>query len=181
MSKVRRSATSLAISSLLLCAHAFSQNAAQSLKYDDILPPVTAETLSGKEVDLRNAVVGTPAVMIFSFSRSGGRDAQNWAQHLSKDYPRLSIYIIIFLDSVPRLLRSMVVSRIKSEMPVVLQDRAFVLYHDERTWKQRLQLADESHACVALIRANGAIQWINSESFSVSRYSELTTQLQALK
>ena len=174
-----RIVASLSVSLFLLCAYASSQTYPSQLRYGDAMPSFAGQTLSGKWVGLSAVDAGRPAVVIFSFSRAGGRDAQNWTQHLAKDDPRFSIYTIIFLESVPRLLRSMVVSGIKSGMPPVMQDRTILLYWDERSWKQRLQLADESHACVTLIRANGEIQWMNSESFSDARYSELTKQIRA--
>jgi hypothetical protein len=166
---------------MLLSLPARGQLAPSHLKPDDTLPPLAGQALSGKWVDLPASAAGKPAVVIFSFSRAAGRDAHNWTQHLSKDDPRLSIYTVIFLESVPRLIRGMVVSGIKSQIPTVMQDRTILLYQDERSWKQRLHLADESHACVTLVRENGKIQWMNSESFVDVRYSELTKQIRALR
>jgi hypothetical protein len=145
------------------------------------MPSFAGQTLLGKWLDLPAAASGKPAIVIFSFSRASGHDAQNWTQHLSKDDPRIAIYTVIFLESVPWFLRSMVASEIKNEMPSAMQDRTVLLYRDARSWKQRLQLADEGHACVSLIRANGEIQWMDSDSFADARYSDLTKQIQALK
>jgi hypothetical protein len=78
-------------------------------------------------------------VVIFSFSRAGGHDARNWAQHLSKDYPHLEIYNAIFLESVPRLFRDMVVAGIRSGMPPAVQDRTVILYQQQSSWEQKLR------------------------------------------
>jgi hypothetical protein len=130
------------------------------------MPRLEGQTFSGKWVDLPAAAAGKPAVVIFSFSRAAGHDAQNWTQHLSGDEPQFPIYTIIFLETVPKLFRSIAVSAIKNEIPVRMHDRTILLYRDEGSWKQRLRLGDESHACVTLVRANGEIQWMSSDSFT---------------
>lgn len=173
--------TSLAVSFFLLGAHAFSQINPSRLGSGSAMPSLAGQTLAGTWVDLPGDAAGKPAIVVFTFSHAGGRDAQNWSRRLLKDDPRLSIYTIVFLEGVPRLLRNMVASEIKSAMPTELQDRTILLYQDENSWKQRLQLADESHACVTLLRANGEIQWMNCESFADVRYSELTKQMRVLK
>ena len=91
---------------VFLAASALGEQGTSLLKPGDALPPLAGQTVAGKPLDLPTAAEGKIAVVIFSFSRAGGRDAQNWAQHLSKDDPHLSIYSAIFLESVPRLFRS---------------------------------------------------------------------------
>lgn len=181
MRAYKRITASLAAYLFLLQAFASSQTSPSQQRYTGIMSRLEGQTLSGKWVDLPAAAAGKPAVVIFSFSRAAGHDAQNWTQHLSKGDPQIPIYTIIFLETVPRLFRSMAASAIKSEIPISMQDRTILLYRDEGSWKQRLQLGDESHACVTLVRANGEIQWMSSDSFTGARYSELTKQIRALK
>jgi hypothetical protein len=166
---------------LLLCTHCSSQTDPRPLRLGSIMPAISGETLAGSRVDLPSAAAGKPAVVIFSFSRAGGRDAQNWAQRLAIRDPRVPVYTVIFLESVPRIIRGMAVSAIKSGMPPDMQGRSIVLFRDEQSWKQGLQLSDESHACVALIGADGTLQWTNSESLTDARFAQLTKQIEALK
>ena len=181
MLRHNRITVSLLVSLFLLCGHASSQTAPSRLRYGDMMPSLAGQTLSGMWVDLPQATGGKPAVVVFSFSRAGGRDAQSWTQHLSADNPGLTIYTVIFLEGVPRFFRSMAVSGIKSEMPAAMQDKTVLLYRDEQLWKQRLQLGDERHACVALIGVHGEIRWMASDSFTDPRYSELGKMIVALK
>ncbi|MGA7318725.1 MAG: hypothetical protein WBX22_32695 [Silvibacterium sp.] len=169
------------VSLFLLHAHAFSQTDPARLKYGESMPSLAGQALSGKWIDLPRATHGNPAAVIFSFSRAAGRDSQNWTQHLSKDDPLLTLYTVIFLESVPRLLRSMVATGIQREMPAAMQDRTILLYRDEPAWKQRLQMTDESHACVTLVGPDGEVQWITSESFTEARYSELKKHIPVSK
>jgi hypothetical protein len=180
MTQRDRIVTSLLLSTLVLFAQAPAQTGDCRVKPGDSLPRIAGQALTGEWLDLPSVAGGSPAVVIFSFSRAGGRDAQNWTQNLSKDDPHLAIYTVIFLESVPRLFRAIVVSEIKGGMPIAIQDRTVLLYQDESLWKRRLQITDESHACVILIRPDGHIQWMTSEPFAGTPYLELRKQIRAL-
>lgn len=155
------------------------QPGSSHLKPGDTLPALVGQTITGKNLDLPAAADDSQAVLIFSFSRAGGRDAQNWEQRLSKDYPHLSIYTAIFLESVPRLFRPLAVTGIRNGMPLLLQDRTMLSYRDESLWKERLHVADESHASVILLGPGGHIRWIRSGPFTASLYLALETQIRA--
>jgi hypothetical protein len=173
-------AAGFVVAVMLLSAPVLGQPAPSHLKPEDTLPVVRGQALTGKWLDLPAAASDSSAAVILSFSRAGGRDAQNWAQHLSKDYPHLAIYTVIFLESVPRLFRSLAVSGIKDGMPLSMQDRTVVLYRDESLWKERLQVIDESRASVILLGPRGHIQWITSGPFADSLYLSLSKQIRAL-
>lgn len=166
---------------MFLSAAASGQPVTSHLEPDDTLPMLGGQALTGKWLDLPAAAGDSPAAVILSFSRAGGRDAQNWTQHLSKDYPHLAIYTVIFLESVPRLFRSVAVSGIRDGMPLFMQDRTILLYQDEILWKQRLQVTDESRASVILLGPRGHIQWIVSGPFADPLYLALSKQIRASK
>jgi hypothetical protein len=171
---------SLSLSLFLLSTHCGAQTGQPHLKAGDDLPPLAGEALTGKWLDIASDSGGKPAVVVFSFSRAGGRDAQLWTQRLMKDDPHLAIYTIIFLESVPGLFRGMAVSGIKGEMPPALRDRTTLLYRDENLWKQRLQTTDESHACVMLLGPTGRVQWMTPGPFADALYSEFSKAIRAL-
>jgi hypothetical protein len=65
-------------------------------------------------------VSGKVALVISSFSKKGGQDAQQWARQFSMEFAQDSnviCYSVIFLESVPRLFRGFVTSGIKKGMP----------------------------------------------------------------
>ena len=162
---------------VLLAASALGEQGTSLLKPGDALPPLGGQTLSGKPFDLPTAAAGKVAVVIFSFSRGGGRDAQNWAQHFSKDDPYLPIYTAIFLESVPRVFRSIAVSGIRNGMPPVMLDRTMLLYQHQTSWEQRLHVTDESHACVLVLDQSGRIRWISLGPFADSLYLRLRKEV----
>lgn len=116
-------------------------------------------------------------VVIFSFSRAGGRDARNWAQHLSKDDPNLPLYTVIFLESVPHLFRSIAASEIRSGMPQAMQARTLLLYEQQSLWEQRLRLTSEGQAYVVLVGQTGNIRWLHSGPLADPLYLELKEQM----
>lgn len=116
--------------------------------------------------------------MIFSFSRAGGRDAQNWAQRFSKEHPLLAGYNTIFLESVPRPFRSLAVSGIRNAMPPAVQDRTLLLYEEQAGWQKRLQVQDLHNASVVILSPTGGIRWICSGRFTEANYRRAEGEIQ---
>jgi hypothetical protein len=162
---------------VFLAVSALGEQGTSLLKPGDAFPPLAGKTVEGKQLDLPTAAAGKVAVVIFSFSRAGGRDAQNWAQHLSKDDPHLPIYTAIFLESVPRMFRSIAVSGIRSGMPPVMLDRTLLLYQQQTSWEQRLHVTDERYACVLVLDRSGRIRWISLGPFADSLYLRLRKEV----
>jgi hypothetical protein len=162
---------------VLLAASALGEQGTSLLKPGDVLPPLVGQTVAGKPLDLPTAAADKVAVLIFSFSRGGGRDAQNWAQYVSKDDPHLPIYTAIFLESVPRMFRAIAVSGIRSGMPPVILDQTLLLYQQQNSWEQRLHVKDESYACVLVLDQSGRIRWITLGPFSDSLYLRLRKEI----
>ncbi len=162
---------------VLLAASALGEQGTSLLKPGDALPRLAGQTVAGKPLDLPTAAAGKVAVVIFSFSRGGGRDAQNWAQHLSNDDPHLPIYTAIFLESVPRMFRAIAVSGIRSGMPPVMLDQTLLLYQEQTSWEQRLHVKDESYACVLVLDQSGRIRWISLGPFADPLYLSLRKEV----
>lgn len=163
---------------ILLAASVHGEPGMLPLKPGDALPPLASQTVTGKSLDLPAAAEGNVAVVIFSFSQAGGRDARNWAQRLSKDDPHLPLYTAIFLESVPRLFRSIAVSRIRSGMPPAMQDHTLLVYRRQSSWERRLRVTDESYACVLVLGPAGHIRWMSLGPFADSIYLRLRTEVQ---
>jgi hypothetical protein len=170
----------LSICALLLFAasSAQSQPRSSALKPGDDLPSLAGQTATGKPLDILKSAEGNVAVVIFSFSRAGGRDAQIWAEHLTKDQQGLPLYTAIFLESVPRFFRSTAVSGIRSGMSPAMQERTLLLYQQQSLWEQRLHVTDEGHACLLVLDRDGHIRWMLSGPFAEAPYRLLRKELQ---
>jgi hypothetical protein len=77
------------------------------------------------------------------------------------------------LEAAPRLLRGIIVSELKSNLPPSMRDRTIVSYQNEDLWKQRLAVANDSYAYVLLLGPDGHMRWRNSGAFSDGEYTEL--------
>lgn len=155
-----------------------AQSDLPSLHAGDLFPQVSGQTLTGKSLTLPAAAAGRDALLVFSFTRKAGNDARSWNEHLIRDFPNsFPIYTVILLESAPKLFRGMAVSGIRSSMPPSLQDRTIILYRDEKLWKQRLAVADDSRAYVLLLGPSGHISWTNSGAFSDAAYASLRSRL----
>jgi hypothetical protein len=153
-----------------------AQSATSALNLGDILPDVSGQTPSGGSLRLSDLVAGKTSVVVFSFSKTAGKDAQLWNDHLYKDYgsnPPVAGSTVIMLEAAPRLLRGIIVSKLKNNMPPSMRDRTVVSYQNEEVWKRRLALADDSRAYVLLLGSDGHIRWRNSGAFSDGEYTEL--------
>jgi ATP10 protein len=164
----------LLIPALLVCGAEPDQ---PSLQVGSMFPQFSGQTLTGKSLELPRATIGRPAVVVFSFSKAAGKDSHQWNDHLSRDFPNVPSYTVIELEAVPKLFRRMVLSGIKSSMPVPIQDRAIVLYQDESLWKQRLAVSDDSRAYVVLLEPDGHIRWSSSGKFAELEYAGLRNVL----
>jgi len=155
--------------------------ASTPLRPGDAFPNFSGQTLTGKTLDLPSVTAGKPVAAVFSFSRTGGRDARAWSEHLSKEFPNLSINTIILLESVPSLFRGMALSGIKTGMPLSMQDRTVVMYKDEVLWKERLEVTDENRAYLVLLGPDGHIRWSNTTAFTDAAYIQLHEELRKLQ
>ncbi len=158
------------------------QSSAAPLHAGDAFPQLSGQTLTGKLLQLPAAATGKPALVVFSFSRTAGKDARSWNEHLFKDFSNSNAiavpgYQVIVMESLPKLFRSMAISSMKSNMPLAVQDRTIVSYQDETVWKQHLAASDENRAYVVLLGPDGHIRWRNSAAFTDSEYAHLKNEL----
>jgi len=149
------------------------------LRTGDTLPPLAGQTLTGHFLQLPAAAQGGQAVLILSFTRAAGQQEQQWVRQLTHDHAHPAIYSAIFLESVPRLFRSLALAGIRGGIPPALQARTMILYRDESLWKQRANLADPNHAVVLLLDPQGHIRWITSAAFTGSLCGALEQQMRA--
>ena len=160
-----------------MAASVLGEQSPSVLAVGDPLPPLVGQSVAGKPLGLPSAAAGKSVVVIFSFSRAGGRDAQNWAQHLSKDDPQLPIFTAIFLESVPRIFRPMAVSGIQSGMPAAMLERTLLLYQQQTWWERMLHVANDAYACVLLLDKSGHVRWMSPGPFADSTYVRLIEEL----
>jgi len=158
-----------------------AQSATSPLHVGATLPDVVGKNLLGNTAHLSTATAGKIAVVVFSFSKAGGKDTQLWNRELLKDFGSnrfVALSTVIMLESAPRLLRGVILSGIKNGIPTSLHGSTIVSYEDEKLWKQRLAINNDNHAYVLLLGQDGRIRWMSSGVFSDAEYNELKTKIQ---
>ena len=125
------------------------------------------------ELELPSADAGSNRVLLFSFSKAAGADSRLWSEHLAKEAGSVLSFRVIMLESVPRLVRGMAVSGIKSGVPAADRNRTILIYKDEDSWKKRLSVTEDKHASIVLIDSHGRIGWMSSGPFSDAAYEQL--------
>jgi ATP10 protein len=164
---------------LTIAPLANSAQNATALHPGDPFPQLTAQTLTSKSLDLPSAASGKPAVFVFSFTRTAGKDARLWNQQLSKDFSTdAPDYDVIVLESVPKLFRGMALSGIRSSMPLALQDRTIILYQDEALWKTRLAVSNDNRAYLILLGPDGQIRSSNTGKYTESAYAQFKNEVE---
>ncbi|MBV8630378.1 MAG: hypothetical protein JOZ83_05605 [Silvibacterium sp.] len=144
----------------------------------EIFPEISGQTLSGKQLTLPGAAAGKPAVVSFSFSRTGGKDSALWSEHVEKDFPAIGHpYTLMMIEAAPKFVRGMIVSGSKKGMPQQAQDRCIPMDHDEDVWKRRIGYTDDSKAYVFLLGPDGKIRWKSSGVFSDGEYANLKKEI----
>lgn len=162
---------------LTLPSHAF-QSLAAPLQPGSVFPAFSGRTITDHDLTLPGTHLQKPLVLVFSFSRTAGKDARLWNETLAKDFlANVSSFAVIQLESAPKLFRRLAISGIKSSMPASVQNRTIVLYRDDQLWRQRLAVKDENRAYVVLLDRSGTISWMNSGAFSAHTYGLLKAKL----
>ena len=176
---LRRLIPAVLLLALFLAVQALALQAQTTpLHTGDALPQISGETLSGKQLTLPAAAAGRPAVVSFSFSRTGGKDSSQWSDHVEKDFPAVGHpYTLMMIEAAPKFVRGMIISGSKKGMSPAAQDRCIAMEKDEDIWKQRIGFTTDDRAYVFLLGPDGKIRWRSSGAFTDSEYANLKKEL----
>ena len=171
----------LAIELLVSPGVMLAQSAAVPLRLGDPLPDVVGQNLLGSPTHL-STTLGGKVCCRHLFLQQGRRQGHPALEQGTSERLRLqssvALSTVIMLESAPRLLRGVILSGIKNDIPTSLRGSTIVSYEDEKLWKQRLAVADDSHAYALLLGQEGRIRWMCSGAFSDANYRELSMSIQ---
>jgi hypothetical protein len=145
------------------------------------LPPLNAQTLSGKKLVLPHDVDKT-SVLVIGFSKRSREQTETWAKRLRED-PLIthsaSVYDVVALDGVPGFIRSAILRQLTSGIPKARHDHFLVVSDAVDAWKQRLAVNDEDLAYVAIVTSNGDVLWTARGAVTNIVYEQLARTLRA--
>jgi hypothetical protein len=142
--------------------------------FGQAMPNTAGETLNGKRMVLADQVRGHAVVLVAGFSREGGNGTGAWVKAIHADaaLAGVSVYEIAEIAGAPSLIRGMIKSGMRKNVPAAEQDSFVVLTEDAKPWRSYFDVRDDQIPYVMLIDTSGKILWRGRGSAS-----ELEAQL----
>ena len=147
------------------------------------LPRMEGETLSGKPALLPDAAHGKVALLAIGFSKKGGDSAKAWSERFRQDFGKDSnyaIYPVAELEDAPRLIRGLIKSGMRKDVPLEAQDRFVLLFKDSAEWKKFVNCVDSDEGYLLLLGADGEIKWRGHGLFREDNYAPLREAAKSL-
>jgi ATP10 protein len=147
--------------------------------------PVThGTTFAGTQVTLPDDLRGRVGVLVLGFSKSSGDGCKGWGQRLAASYPESSgvmYYQMPVLESVPKLIRGMVVKSIKSGVPEAEQAHFMPMFSGEAEWRKIARYANADDAYVLVVDGDGRVRWQTSGKATDAGFAALKEQVGVLR
>jgi hypothetical protein len=135
-------------------------------------------------VTLPNDLRGRVGVLVLGFSKSSGDLSKGWGQRLAASYPESSgvmYYEMPVLESVPKLIRSMVLKSMRSGVPEAEQQHFMPVFSDEAAWKTVTRYSNADDAYVLVVDGDGLVRWQTSGRVTDAGFAALKEQVGALR
>src|SRR5215475_4502185 len=129
------------------------------------IPPIHGTSLAGTSITLPDDLRGRLGVLVLGFSKSSGDVCKGWGKRLAESYrdsPEVTYYQMPVLESVPKLVRGMVVKSIKSGVPEAEQTHFLPVFSDEATWRKIAHVGNFDDAYILVIGGDGKVLWQTS-------------------
>jgi hypothetical protein len=125
------------------------------------LPTTEFQTLAGSKLTVPGGAGGRAALFIVGFRRASSKPTSAWDKQLEEDCAETGTvcYTVAVLEDVPRFIRGMVVSGIRSGIPEQKRSRFLILLHGEDVWKKVCGFSDADGAYLVLVSGGGQIVW----------------------
>ncbi len=147
--------------------------------------PKTQETaLAGNQVALPDDVRGKVGVLVLGFSKKSGDVCKGWGQRLTESYRdsrEVMYYQMPVLESVPKLIRGMVVKSIRSGVPNAEQVHFLPTFSNQSAWQETVQYKDPDTAYVVVIDGEGKVHWQTSGQVTEAGFAALKQQVEAAR
>lgn len=148
-------------------------------------PRLQEESLTGQQLVLPDAAAGKIAVLVFGFTRSSQKPSEAWAKRVLQDFannPAFVLYQLPVIQAAPRLIRGMIISGIKKDVPERLRSTFVPVVHQEDVLKKLVDYKDDhsDDAYVVVLDRSGKVAYQTHGGPDASGYAELRTKLQSL-
>ena len=169
---------------LVLSVALLSGGLATAQSQSSRIPVAHGTTFAGTQVTLPDDLRGRVGVLVLGFSKSSGDVCKGWGQRLASSYQTSSgvmYYQMPVLESVPKLIRGMVVKSIKSGVPESEQVHFMPMFSDEAAWRKIVRYANADDAYVLVIDGDGKVRWQTSGKVTDAGFVALKEHVDALR
>jgi hypothetical protein len=146
------------------------------------IPETHATSLAGTAVTLPEDLRGRVGVLVIGFSKSSGDVCKGWGQRLAESYRNsheVAYYQMPVLESVPKLIRGMVVKSIKSGVPEAEQTHFIPMFSDESAWQKAAHYGNADDAYVLVVDPQGTVRWQTSGKVTDAGFAVLKQKVEA--
>ena len=143
------------------------------------IPAVRGTTFAGENVALPDALKGKVGVLILGFSQASRTEASDWGHRLADDPQRpagLAYFELPVLESVPRLLRGLVLKKIKESVSQKGQAHFLPVLDHEAEWKRAAGFSKAEDAYLLVVDGNGVVRWSTEGPLTDAAYAEVKRQ-----
>jgi len=148
------------------------------------IPSLQGTTFAGQTVSLPQQLKGGVGVLVLGFSKKSGDVCKGWGQRLAEGY-RDSHDVMYFqmpvLESVPKLIRGMVMRSIKSGVPEGVQAHFLPVFSDEAEWRTIARYSNADDAYVLVVDGEGRVRWQTSGKVTDAGFEALKQQVETVR
>jgi len=148
------------------------------------IPTVHETSFAGTQVTLPDDLRGRVGVLVLGFSKKSGDVSKSWGERLEQSYQNsreVMFYEMPVLESVPKLIRGMVLKSMRSGVPEAMQAHFMPTFSNEAEWKKIAGYANADDAYVLVVDGDGRVRWQTSGKVTDAGFGALKEQVEALR
>lgn len=146
------------------------------------MPKTEGESLAGRKVVLPDAASGKIAVLVFGFTKASKVQTSAWASKLQADFGTrtdFELYQLPVLESVPRMVRGMVISGMRKGVAGDKRDHFVPLLRGEAELKKLVGYKEADDAYLVVLGRAGNILEQNHGAPDDANHTRLRADLEA--
>jgi hypothetical protein len=147
------------------------------------MPRIEGESFADQRIVLPDAARGKVAVLVFGFTKASKEPTSAWAGKIHSEFGTrggFELYQLPVLESVPRLVRGMVISSIKKDVPENMRAHFVPILQNEAELKKLVNYKEADDAYLVVLDPDGQVALQRHGSLSEAAYAQFRTDLQTL-
>ena len=157
---------------------------ATPLAVGDPFPRLEAEFLTGRKAVLPDAAAGKSALVMMGFTYDSRFEVEKWAEHVRREFGtngNVTFFEVPVIGGMGRMASWFINSGMRKGTPKELHENVITVYGGSDRWKKAMGFskAQEDAAYLALLGADGRVQWLHHGGYTEDAARALKTALSA--